>query len=142
MPAGRPRIAIDQKIFENLCGIFCTQEEIAGVFNCSVDTIDKFCKRTYKCNFTEVYKIHSAKGKMSLRRWQMQAAERGNTSMLIFLGKNYLGQADVVRNEVSTDGKLADLIEGLKEPFDDLYEEATGANAEMAMQPAEAIKSA
>ena len=132
MPAGRPRKEIDQKIFENLCGIFCTQEEIAGVFNCSPDTIDRWCKRTYKEKFAEVFKKYSAAGKTSLRRWQFQAAERGNTSMLIFLGKNYLGQADVVRNEVSTNGKLADLIDGLKEPLNDIYTETKGTDVSVA----------
>jgi len=35
-----------------------------------------------------------AKGKMRLRQLQWQAAEKGNTSMLIFLGKQMLGQMD------------------------------------------------
>lgn len=41
-----------------------------------------------------MFKKYSAGGKRSLRRWQMQAAEKGNTAILIFLGKQYLGQKD------------------------------------------------
>ena len=32
--------------------------------------------------------------KTSLRRWQYEAAKRGNASLLIWLGKQYLGQKD------------------------------------------------
>lgn len=41
-----------------------------------------------------MFKKYSAGGKRSLRRWQMQTAEKGNVAMLIFLGKQYLGQKD------------------------------------------------
>ena len=89
----RPRKEIDQRQFENLCAIQCTQEEIAGVFDCSPDTIDRWVKRTYHASFAEVYKIKSAKGKMSLRRTQFKLAEK-SAAMAIFLGKQYLGQRD------------------------------------------------
>ena len=52
----RPRKEIDQKMFENLCGLMCTEEEIASMFDCSVDTISRWCQRTYKESFAEVYK--------------------------------------------------------------------------------------
>ena len=99
MPTGRPRKEIDNKIFENLCGLQCTLEEIAGVFDCSVDTIERWCKREYGETFAETYKKHSAKGKMSLRRTQFKLAEK-SAAMAIFLGKNYLGQKD---NIIETD---------------------------------------
>lgn len=99
MPTGRPRKEIDNKIFENLCGLQCTLEEIAGVFDCSADTIERWCKREYKQTFAEVYKKHSAKGKTSLRRTQFKLAEK-SAAMAIFLGKNYLGQKD---NIIETD---------------------------------------
>ena len=99
MATGRPRKEIDNKIFENLCGLQCTLEEIAGVFDCSVDTIERWCKREYRETFADVYKKHSAKGKTSLRRIQFKLAEK-SAAMAIFLGKNYLGQKD---NIIETD---------------------------------------
>lgn len=99
MTTGRPKKEIDKKIFENLCGLQCTLEEIAGVFDCSPDTIERWCKREYKETFAETYKKHSAKGKMSLRRTQFKLAEK-SAAMAIFLGKNYLGQKD---NIIETD---------------------------------------
>ena len=95
----RPQKEIDKKIFENLCGLQCTLEEIAGVFDCSADTIERWCKREYGETFAEVYKKHSAKDKTSLRRIQFKLAEK-SAAMAIFLGKNYLGQKD---NIIETD---------------------------------------
>ena len=95
MATGRPKKEIDKKIFENLCGLQCTLEEIAGVFDCSADTIERWCKREYGETFADTYKKHSAKGKMSLRRAQFKLAEK-SAAMAIFLGKNYLGQKDSI----------------------------------------------
>jgi len=92
--AGRPKIEIDWREFEKLCALQCTQEEIAGWFDCSVDTIDRRVKEVHGVNFAEYFAKKRGKGKISLRRWQMQCAEKGNAAMLIFLGKNYLGQKD------------------------------------------------
>ena len=90
---GRPRIQIDQKVFENLCKIQCTLEEISSVFSCSMDTIERWCKRTYHATFADTNKSLSAYGKSSLRRYQFEMAKK-NASMAIWLGKQYLGQRD------------------------------------------------
>lgn len=95
---GRPPKAIDQKAFESLCGMMCTEEEIAGFFDCTIDTINNWCKRTYGETFLETYKKKSATGKISLRRAQFRLAEK-SAAMAIFLGKNYLGQTDKVEYE-------------------------------------------
>jgi len=90
---GRPRKEIDAELFKKLCALQCTLDEIAGVFDCSPDTIERWCKRTYKQTFAETYKIHSAKGKMSLRRYQFDLAKK-SAVMAIWLGKQYLGQTE------------------------------------------------
>ena len=119
---GRTQIQIDSTLFEKLCGLQCTLEEISGVLGCSEDTVERWCKRTYSQTFAEAYKKHSAGGKMSLRRYQFELAKK-NASMAIWLGKQYLGQRDVVQVESQADGKLAELIDGLMEQTD-VYEEA------------------
>lgn len=113
MRTGRPRKEIDKKFFETLCGLQCTLEEIAGAFDCSPDTIERWCKRTYKENFAETFKKHSAKGKMSLRRTQFKLAEK-SAAMAIFLGKNYLGQTDKIEQVVTNIEDLSPLVEILK----------------------------
>ena len=91
----RPRINIDKNIFEHLCSIFCTLEDIAGVFDCSTDTIERWCLRTYQESFADTYKKKSAKGRSSLRKYQFAMAKK-NPTMAIWLGKQYLGQKDNV----------------------------------------------
>lgn len=89
----RPRIEIDKKQFEQLCSIQCTKEEIAGFFDCSEDTIERWCKREYKECFAVVFGQKRGLGKISLRRHQFRMAET-NPTMAIWLGKQFLGQAE------------------------------------------------
>ncbi len=115
----RPRKEIDQEQFKKLCAIQCTEEEIAGVFDCSVDTIERWCKRTFKTSFAETFKKYSAAGKMSLRRAQFKLAEK-NAAMAIFLGKNYLGQRDTIEADFNPESlnKARELLEGVSSVID------------------------
>jgi len=119
---GRPRIEIDGDAFEKLCGLQCTLNEIAGFFNCSEDTIERWCKRSYGETFAEVYKKHSMTGKISLRRTQFKLAEK-SASMAIFLGKNYLGQRDMV--EYQDNSALDKLDEILSETRKNAFKSET-----------------
>lgn len=111
MPGGRPRKQIDQKSFENLCGIQCTKEEICGFFEITDKTLESWCKRTYKKGFSEVFKEKRGAGKISLRRSQFRLAEK-SAAMAIFLGKQYLGQSDRVSVEAKNTNNLIDVIKG------------------------------
>lgn len=97
----RPKVELDSKIFENLCQIQCTKDEICSVFECDEKTLTRWCKDEYGLGFSDVYKKKSKVGKISLRRLQWKSAQSGNVSMLIWLGKQYLGQTD--KQELSGD---------------------------------------
>lgn len=116
---GRPPKEIDQKQFENLCALQCTEVEICGWFNVCEDTLNAWCKRTYGETFSETFKKKRSPGKISLRRAQFQLAEKGNASMLIWLGKQYLGQSDktVIEsfNEVNYEDALSKSLRELGE---------------------------
>jgi hypothetical protein len=95
---GRPRFEIDYEAVKKLAGIQCTQAEIAAWLGCHVNTLLNDEK------FLEIYKSGIENGKMSLRRHQWRALEDGNTTMLVWLGKQYLGQRE--KNELTgADGK-------------------------------------
>lgn len=101
--------------FEKLCGMWCTLVEIADFFGVSEDTVESWCKDNYNMTFSEVYKRRSSQGNISLRRWQLKSAEKGNVTMQIWLGKQHLGQKEKV--EVDTEksnGILTELAEALK----------------------------
>lgn len=84
---------IDKKTFEKLCAIQCTAVEIADFFYVSHDTLERWCKKTYKQTFQQCFERFRSNGKISLRRSQWQQAEK-NSTMAIWLGKQYLGQKD------------------------------------------------
>lgn len=102
----RPRKEIDQKQFEMLCGLQCTLPEFCDAFNCSPDTIERWCKRTYKECFAAVFEKKRGRGKISLRRMQWRLAEK-NATMAIWLGKQYLGQKDEPEDAVDTEDAAA-----------------------------------
>lgn len=106
---------IVKETFEKLCGMWCTLVEIADFFGISEDTVESWCKDIYGMTFSEVYKRRSSQGNISLRRWQLKSAEKGNVTMQIWLGKQHLGQKEKV--EVDTEksnGVLTELAEALK----------------------------
>lgn len=92
--AKRKLTAEDIDEFKKLCEIHCTLDEIAGFFDVSIDTVERFCKRELGETFAECYKKFSAGGKISLRRVMWQKALSGNTKMMIWLSKNELGYRD------------------------------------------------
>jgi len=97
---GRYGNNIDKEAFEKLCSILCTEEEICGYFQVSHDTLNRWCKQEYNgLTFEETFKIKSSIGKISLRRIQFKQAEK-NPTMAIFLGKQYLGQTDIIEHSV------------------------------------------
>lgn len=82
----RPQVEIDESVVEKLASIQCTMIEIAAVVGCSVDTLER--------RFADTIKTGRAKGRSSLRRLQWEAAQKGSNAMLIWLGKQLLGQSD------------------------------------------------
>lgn len=89
----RPRKEIDQKQFENLCGLQCTKAEICSWFGITDKTLESWCKRTYKTGFSDVFAEKRGLGKISLRRAQFRLAEK-SAAMAIWLGKQMLGQRE------------------------------------------------
>lgn len=94
----RPRKQIDKNDFESLLTIQCTLAEITAFFDhklngCSEDTIERWCKKTYKKSFAEVSAIKKEIGKISIRRAQFRMMEK-YPAALIWASKQYLGQTD------------------------------------------------
>lgn len=88
----RPKKNIDPDQVRRLAMINCTMVEIASVVQCSVDTIER--------RFADVVKEGWSQGRSSLKRMMWESAQKGNTSMLIFLSKQMLGYSDKVEQKV------------------------------------------
>lgn len=119
---GRPPKEFDRELFEQLCGIMCTEDEICDIFKTTDKTLSNWCKRTYGLGFSDAHKRFSARGKLSLRRYQFKLAQK-NASMAIFLGKNYLGQRDAI--EYRDDTALEKLDEILSEAKQNAFKSET-----------------
>lgn len=92
-PSGRPQNPIDWKLFEQLCGLLCTQSEIASMLGVHVDTLRDRVLQEYGDDYSTTYKKHSEVGKCSLRRNQFVLSKK-NATLAIWLGKQWLGQTD------------------------------------------------
>jgi len=90
----RPTIQINWEEFDKLLAFQATQEELAGWFNCSTDTIERAVKREHKMSFADYSQQKRMPGKISLRRTMWQLAMAGNVPMLIWLSKQHLGFCD------------------------------------------------
>jgi hypothetical protein len=85
---------IDYKTLSSLCKIQCTGEECAAILEMDYDTLNTRLDDDGHGGFSDYFKIHSSSGKASLRRRQIAVALDGNPTMLIWMGKQHLGQTD------------------------------------------------
>lgn len=86
--AGRPKLVFtdeQKEMIKRLSEVFCSQEEIAYAMGIS---------RSALRNHTDLLEEGKARGRVKLRRAQMEKAMEGNPTMLIWLGKQMLGQSD------------------------------------------------
>lgn len=119
---GRPKKEVDFSVLEGLCRIHCTQAECASVFGVSIDTLAARIREEFDLTFPEYYKQFDGSGKASLRRAQMSKALSGNATMLIWMGKQLLGQRDKI--DTTTTDKTAEEAAAAR-VIDTMLEKAT-----------------
>ncbi len=91
---GRPRVEIDEAVLFELAKIHCTLDEMGHILGCAASVLST--------RFSNVIEDAKAQGRASLRRSMYLKAKDGNVQILIWLGKNVLGQAD--RQDVTSGG--------------------------------------
>ena len=82
--------------------VSATVKDVAHALQVSEPTFIKF-----KAEFPEVQRAYdegAASGRSSLRAAQYRAAMAGNSTMMVWLGKQWLGQADKQQTELSGPG--------------------------------------
>lgn len=98
-----------QAILKGMGEIGATREEAAAILGVCRLTLRKFLAEYPEME--EIFEAGIDSGKVSLRRWQWKAAKNGNTTMLIWLGKQMLKQRDDVSQN---DTNLKDSIDALR----------------------------
>lgn len=87
----RPLKEIDEEQVKKLASFGLSYGEIAALLECSHDTIER--------RFASAIKEGHERRNASLRRRQYLGAMKGSVPLLIWLGKQYLGQTDKVQQE-------------------------------------------
>lgn len=105
---------------EKLASIQCIDEEIASVLGVCVDTL---LNRNNKEKFEEAKQKGQNIGRVSLRRKQFKAAEAGNVTMLIWLGKQYLGQKEQQETTLQDSNMTINIVGASKAPKDMVEED-------------------
>lgn len=88
----KPSKEINEEEVEKLAALGCTTDEIGAWFGVSRDTIERRA-------FPSLLRGRELM-KISLRRKQFEQAMKGNSVMLVWLGKQYLDQRDTFQARV------------------------------------------
>lgn len=105
---------IDWEQAKRLAGILCTNEEIASVLDVSHETLNLRCNEDHGTSFGKWANQYRDTGRASLRRAQYKSAvEQLNPTLLVHLGKNYLGQSD--KNSIDHNFKVPTIVDDIPE---------------------------
>lgn len=79
---------------EDLYAMGCTDAEVAAALQYTISELADEVARQHKATLREYRETIAASGRAQLRKMQWDQAMRGNTGMLVWLGKQLLGQRD------------------------------------------------
>lgn len=117
MIVGRNNTPVPPDEVELMAKIGCTDREIAEHFGVTDQTL--------RYNFLDFLIKGRSALKQRLRQAQLRVAFDGNPTMLIWLGKNILGQAETPQNTQTevlpfTDDELDEIKDSLEDEYDEL----------------------
>lgn len=103
----------------------CNGTSIAESIGVAPDTLYKRVQDEYGMTFSAYAQLKKAEGQDMLRLKQFQAAMEGDRVMLIWLGKQYLGQSDRVEQTLTVPQMViqpynAENVEELEEAFKEI----------------------
>lgn len=98
---------IDWKMLDGLLQFGARLVDCSELMQCSDETIQRRIRDKYDITFTEYRNRKLSKTRLRLAQKQFDLAMEGNTTMLVWLGKNLLGQTDIpLELETKEDNKL------------------------------------
>jgi hypothetical protein len=98
----RPKKPIDENLVEKLAKVGCSNESIATQAGCSVDTLTR--------RYADLLVKSRENLKTQLRIWQLEAAKKGNTAILIWLGKQMLGQTEKIETKTEVKAEVTETV--------------------------------
>lgn len=125
---GRPTVELDWDLLRKICSFPVAQKDIAWIMDVSIDTLANRIRKKFKCTFSEYLDKNKALYRLKLHQKQYEVAMKGHATMLIWLGKQHLGQSDVsvqYEGDISQANNIAPLIidtSGVHVPKEELEE--------------------
>lgn len=103
-PQNRPPIPIDWTVVDKWLEADCTGTQVAGMLAIHPDTLYDRCVKEKEMNFSEYANTKRCKGDGLIKEKQFTEALKGDRGMLIWLGKQRLGQKE--NHELNVTGTM------------------------------------
>ncbi len=93
---GRKFAVIDWELLDKILAIGASLLDTSDIMNLSEDTVQRAIKKEHGITFQEYREKKMSKTRLRLRQKQIDCALAGNVTMLIWLGKQILGQSEKI----------------------------------------------
>ncbi|GHV28060.1 hypothetical protein FACS18948_6500 [Clostridia bacterium] len=93
----------NKKIINDLLKFGTPVEEVADYFGATIEELNQYVHLTFNEDPERFFKAQAARAKSVLRQAQWQQMTNGNATMMVWLGKNMLGQSE--KTETHDDGE-------------------------------------
>lgn len=103
--SGRPQVDIDWNVMDSILQFGARLIDCSEMLKVSEDTIQNKIKEKFGITFSEYREKKMSTMRVKLLQKQFEGAMKGNTALLIFLGKQYLGQSD--KQEIINDSRVS-----------------------------------
>ena len=97
--------AINKDELEKLMRLYPSEKEASDWFDVSYKSLQRFIKTNFKCSFVQLRDKSFTKTRIAIKRKQIEKALAGNgdNTMLIWVGKQYLGQSDKMEQNLNVE---------------------------------------
>lgn len=95
---------------QHLLKTFNSIEDICSILDLSERELDDLCRRKYAMSLKDCERKFNAQGRAAIHEAQFQAALDGDRSMLLTLGREYLGQGGMEQDDKGEEETALDRI--------------------------------
>lgn len=105
----RPKKEMDHKTFDTAIQLPLIKADLAKLMGCSERHIDNYVKERFGESFCVIQDQNRQNFRKNILGKQYELAMKGNTALLIWLGKQYLDQRENVETSVKADNLVLKL---------------------------------
>ena len=99
-PNGAPKKEFKWDVLDAILRYKATQKDCMELLGVSIRTIERKIKEAHDMTFGEYRDLKMSRTRMKLAQKQFDSAMAGNTALLTWLGKQWLGQTDRQEHDI------------------------------------------